>query len=80
MVRYGVLFFMAGVSNVNEGIVWTFFGLTSNAVVGASILSILDNDEADLFKWFKECPVPVLGHFLILTLWPAVAYFFLKRK
>ena len=52
-----------------------------NLIVGAGVLAAIDSD-GRLLKWYRECPLPGVGHFLVLTLWPVVvfAYYYIGRK
>lgn len=50
-------------------------GVCINCVVGAAVLDFVDHEDGRLFKWYKKSPHPVFS-FLVLTLWPYVAWKF----
>jgi hypothetical protein len=53
--------------------------LMINTVVGASVWTLIDNTEKDLYKWYSEVPVwPYLVKPVILNLWPVAVFMFIQ--
>jgi hypothetical protein len=59
---------------------YIFLAIFLNALLGATVLSTLDTEDRRYYKWYSECPLPGFGQFIILTLWPVMAYFMLKCR
>lgn len=47
-------------------------------IVGCGVLAAIDKDDR-LLEWSKNCPLPG-GHLLVVTFWPAVIYFYFRKK
>lgn len=55
------------------GIIFLAFGgLFLNFLIGAAVLASIDDDRQTLFRWYCDCPMPILGPPLVLTAWPLI--------
>lgn len=61
-------------------ILYIILGIFFNSLLGAVVLSSLDTKDQRYYQWYNSCPFPGIGHFIILSLWPVVAYFIQKEK
>ena len=61
---------------------WLFVGLVVfllNAVVGAGVLSAIDSDDKELFRWYDKAPNTFFS-FMTLELWPIVVWLYLRGR
>jgi succinate dehydrogenase/fumarate reductase cytochrome b subunit len=61
-------------------ILYIILAIFLNSLLGAVVLSSLDTKDKRYYKWYDSCPLPGIGHFIILSLWPIMAYFMQKEK
>ena len=53
-------------------IVWLLLGLVAWIVIGAVILSAMDDERQSLLQWAKECPAG--GATAVMLAWPIVVW------
>ena len=53
-------------------IVWLLLGFIAWIVIGAAILSAMDDERQSLLQWAKECPVG--GAPAVMLAWPVVVW------
>ena len=59
---------------------WILIICFINPIIGAVVATSLDTKDLIFYKWYKECPIPGLGHYLILFCWPALAIGMIKYR
>lgn len=60
-------------------IVQVLIGLFAWFLIGCGVLAAIDNEDQRLFKWAKDCPVP-LGYELTIMAWPVILWLWWKNR
>ena len=53
-------------------IAWLLLGLVAWVVIGAAILSAMDDERQSLLQWAEDCPVG--GVLAVMLAWPMVVW------
>lgn len=66
---------------LGEVLAVVLLGVLLNTIIGAAVCASLDTEDRVFYRWYKE-PLPFHGLFcfLVLSLWPIMAYFMIKYK
>lgn len=58
----------------------TLIAIIVNAVIGATVCACLDTEDQHFLKWVEREPTGGFATFLVIQLWPIMAFLMIKYK